>query len=88
VRIEVADTGTGIPPENVKKVFEPFFTSKSAGKGTGLGLSVTYGIVKMHHGDIRLQSNADPQAGPTGTTFVVTLPRQRPAQYESEKIGT
>ncbi|MEW6197641.1 MAG: [Fe-Fe] hydrogenase large subunit C-terminal domain-containing protein [Planctomycetota bacterium] len=78
VRIQVADTGVGIPPENRKKIFEPFFTTKAPGKGTGLGLSVTYGIVKMHQGDIRVESNADPQAGPTGTTFTVTLPRQRP----------
>ena len=77
VRIQVVDTGVGIPPENRKKIFEPFFTTKSAGKGTGLGLSVTYGIVKMHNGDIRVESNADPQIGATGTTFTVTLPRQR-----------
>jgi iron only hydrogenase large subunit-like protein/nitrogen-specific signal transduction histidine kinase len=80
VRIQVADTGIGIPPEHRKKVFEPFFTTKGAGKGTGLGLSVTYGIVKMHQGDIRVESNADPAVGPTGTTFTVILPRQRPAQ--------
>ncbi len=77
VRIEVTDSGIGIPPENLKKIFEPFFTTKSAGKGTGLGLSVTYGIVKMHQGDIRVVSNADPAGGPTGTTFTVTLPRER-----------
>lgn len=75
--LQVADTGCGIPPENRKKVFEPFFTTKGAGKGTGLGLSVTYGIVKMHNGDIRLESNVDAAAGPTGTCFTVTLPRQR-----------
>jgi len=65
VRVEVSDTGIGIPPAFCKQVFEPFFTTKSPGKGTGLGLSVTYGIVKMHNGDIKLESNADPQAGPT-----------------------
>jgi signal transduction histidine kinase len=75
VRIGVADTGTGIKPENINKVFEPFFTTKQMGKGTGLGLAVTYGIVKMHNGDIRVQSNSDPDKGPTGTTFIVTLPR-------------
>jgi two-component system, NtrC family, sensor kinase len=79
----VRDTGTGIPPENRKKIFEPFFTTKGAAKGTGLGLSVTYGIVKMHQGDIKLESNADPQAGPTGTTFTVMLPRQRTATGET-----
>jgi signal transduction histidine kinase len=77
VRFSVSDTGVGIPPENRKKIFEPFFTTKPAGVGTGLGLAVTYGIVKMHHGDIRVESNADPGAGPTGSTFTVTLPRRR-----------
>jgi signal transduction histidine kinase len=76
VMIAVIDTGTGIKPENIKKIFEPFFTTKQMGKGTGLGLAVTYGIVKMHSGDIRVQSNADPTHGPTGTTFTVTLPRR------------
>ncbi|MFB3893817.1 MAG: [Fe-Fe] hydrogenase large subunit C-terminal domain-containing protein [Phycisphaerae bacterium] len=76
--LEVADTGVGIPPENIKKIFEPFFTTKPIGKGTGLGLAVTYGIVKMHRGDISVQSNALPENGPTGSTFKVTLPRQQP----------
>ncbi len=76
VRLIVRDTGVGIPPENIKKVFDPFFTTKQMGKGTGLGLAVTYGIVKMHSGDIRVQSQADPAAGPTSTTFTVTLPRK------------
>ncbi len=75
VRISVSDTGVGIPQENLTKIFEPFFTTKSMGIGTGLGLAVTYGIVKMHRGDIRVESNADPSAGPTGTTFHLTLPR-------------
>ena len=71
----VEDTGVGIPKENVKRVFEPFFTTKQMGRGTGLGLAVSYGIVKMHRGNIKLKSNADQSAGPTGTTFTVTLPR-------------
>lgn len=73
--IEVQDTGPGIPEDIVKKVFEPFFTTKSIGKGTGLGLSITYGIVKMHSGDITFTSNCDPAKGPTGTIFKVMLPR-------------
>ncbi len=76
VRLKVTDTGCGIPAENRKKIFEPFFTTKQMGKGTGLGLAVTYGIIKMHSGDIRVESNADPKAGPTGTMFTVTLPRR------------
>ncbi len=72
----VSDTGIGIPRENINKVFEPFFTTKKMGKGTGLGLAVTYGIVKMHRGQISATSNADPSAGPTGTTFTVVLPRK------------
>ncbi|MCX5758084.1 MAG: ATP-binding protein [Candidatus Hydrogenedentes bacterium] len=73
--IAVTDTGRGIPQDNIGKIFEPFFTTKGMGKGTGLGLAVTYGIVKMHRGDIRVKSNADPSAGPTTTTFTVSLPK-------------
>jgi signal transduction histidine kinase len=83
VRVRVTDTGVGIRKEILSKVFEPFFTTKTIGKGTGLGLAVAYGIVKMHRGDIRVASNADPAAGPTGTTFTVTFPRQRePETFE------
>lgn len=73
--IEVQDNGTGIPRENLNKMFEPFFTTKPMGKGTGLGLPVVYGIVKLHRGDISVESNTDPMAGPRGTTFKVKLPR-------------
>ncbi|NLX14377.1 MAG: 4Fe-4S binding protein [Phycisphaerales bacterium] len=76
VCIAVSDTGVGIPEENRKKIFDPFFTTKEVGKGTGLGLAVTYGIVKMHHGNIEVESNADAAKGPTGTTFRVLLPRR------------
>ncbi len=76
IRISVSDTGTGIPKEHLGKIFEPFFTTKKVGQGTGLGLSIIYGIIKMHSGDIRVESNADPAQGPTGTTFTITLPRK------------
>jgi signal transduction histidine kinase/iron only hydrogenase large subunit-like protein len=76
VQVSISDTGVGIPKEIVKKVFEPFFTTKQGGKGTGLGLAICYGIVKMHRGSIMVQSNADPKAGPTGTTMTVKLPRR------------
>ena len=77
-RLAVSDTGVGIPAENIPKLYEPFFTTKKVGQGTGLGLAVTYGIVKMHRGDIKVISNADPAKGATGTTFTVSLPRRRP----------
>lgn len=74
-RIEVSDQGVGISKENREKIFEPFFTTKDIGKGTGLGLATIYGIVKMHNGKIEVDSNTDPEEGPTGTTFKVKLPR-------------
>jgi signal transduction histidine kinase len=75
--ISITDTGSGIHPENMDKLFTPFFTTKGIGKGTGLGLPIIYGIVKMHKGDISVLSNANKETGPTGTTFIITLPRQR-----------
>lgn len=80
LRLEVSDTGRGIRPEIADKIFEPFFTTKQIGRGTGLGLAVTYGIVKMHRGHIAVKSNADPARGPTGTTFMITLPREGPPE--------
>jgi len=74
VRLEVADTGSGIPPEHLSKLFDPFFTTKPPGKGTGLGLSVCLGIVQDHHGTITVDS----QLG-RGSTFIVTLPATRRA---------
>jgi signal transduction histidine kinase/iron only hydrogenase large subunit-like protein len=78
VSFSIRDTGIGISKENQSKVFEPFFTTKQIGKGTGLGLAVTYGIVKMHRGDITVVSNNDSSAGQTGTQFTVKLPRKAP----------
>jgi two-component system NtrC family sensor kinase len=69
IEISVADTGGGIPEENLSKLFNPFFTTKPLGKGTGLGLSIAYGIIKMHRGQISVKS----QLG-RGTTFTITLP--------------
>ena len=88
VLIRVSDTGVGIPEQNLPKVFEPFFTTKQLGKGTGLGLAVTYGIVKMHSGDVTVRSNADPAAGPTGTTFTVKLPRHAVAGAAAAVVPT
>jgi signal transduction histidine kinase len=78
VLLTVSDTGTGIPEEHLEKLFSPFFTTKQVGKGTGLGLAVTHGIVKMHRGQIAVESNADPARGPTFTTFTISLPRHEP----------
>ena len=87
VSIAVSDTGCGIPEENLKKIFEPFFTTKHIGKGTGLGLAVSYGIVKMHRGEIEVESNADQDFGPTGTTFTLILPRDVEDNTADEPTG-
>ncbi|MEI6079522.1 MAG: ATP-binding protein [bacterium] len=73
-RIEIEDTGTGIPEDVKKRIFEPFFTTKPAGKGTGLGLSVSYGIVKDHKGVLDVESKEG-----LGTTFIIQLPYKDPA---------
>jgi len=78
LKIKIEDRGSGISPKNMDKLFVPFFTTKPAGKGTGLGLSVSYGIVKMHKGQITVVSNDDSEKGATGTTFIITIPRKRP----------
>lgn len=75
VQIAISDTGVGIRQDNMDKLFTPFFTTKEIGKGTGLGLPLVYGIVKMHNGKIKVESNADPNKGQTGTEFIITLPR-------------
>ncbi|MFH1562913.1 MAG: ATP-binding protein [Nitrospirota bacterium] len=76
VLIKVSDTGKGILPENIPRIFDPFFTTKE--KGTGLGLAIVYNIIKRHHGRIEVSSVSD-----KGTTFTVTLPKQRETRKES-----
>ncbi|MFA7408690.1 MAG: ATP-binding protein, partial [Bacteroidales bacterium] len=75
ILITVRDTGIGISPNDMDKIFTPFFTTKEIGKGTGLGLATTYGIIKMHKGRIEVDSNNDPTKGPTGTNVRIILPR-------------
>ncbi len=69
IRISVQDTGYGIPPENMDKLFTPFFSTKDAVKGVGLGLAVSYGIIERHSGRIEVQSEVG-----KGSVFTVYLP--------------
>jgi PAS domain S-box-containing protein len=80
VRIQVEDTGSGMPREVIARAFEPFFTTKSKGEGTGLGLATVYGIVKQTGGDVQITSEPA-----TGTTFTVLLPAadEAPAEVET-----
>ncbi|CAG0952840.1 partial Sensor protein ZraS, partial [Anaerolineae bacterium] len=71
--VAVGDTGIGIPPENLKNIFSPFFTTRS--DGTGLGLAVSYGIVRDHGGNIQVESTAG-----RGSTFRVVLPLRQGEQ--------
>jgi PAS domain S-box-containing protein len=80
VIIEVADTGHGIKREDIKRIYDPFFTTKGMGRGTGLGLSVSHGILQEHGGAIFVDSVPG-----QGTTFQVTLPALRPAEAAAER---
>ena len=71
---EIADTGSGIPPEQLARIYDPFFTTKAIGRGTGRGLSITYGIGDAHAGTIRCDSTVG-----QGTRFTVSLPLSVPA---------
>jgi two-component system NtrC family sensor kinase len=73
VEISIIDTGCGIPEKNLKRIFDPFFTSKEVGKGTGLGLSVSHGIVRAHGGAIEVESTVG-----KGSTFRIYLPLEPP----------
>jgi len=70
--VECRDTGIGIPPEMMKDIYKPFFTTKEVGKGTGLGLYVSHEIIKKHKGEIRIDSREG-----TGTTVTILLPYER-----------
>jgi CheY-like chemotaxis protein len=86
-RVEVSDTGTGIAPEHLGRIFDPFYTTNPTGEGTGLGLSICHGIVKDLGGDIAVTSTSS-----KGTTFTVSLPvvdaseaEQRPASEPKQR---
>lgn len=78
---EISDTGIGIAPENVAKIYDPFYTTKGVGQGTGLGLAVSYGIVQEHAGHISVDSKPG-----HGTTFRITLPAAR-ARARLQAVG-
>ena len=81
VVISVEDTGSGIPPDILAKVVEPFFTTKPAGKGTGLGLSTVYGFANQSGGTLRINSAAD-----RGTVVELWLPRSQGALDAASEI--
>lgn len=76
LKFEFTDEGSGIPEEVKNRIFDPFFTTKMIGKGTGLGLPVSYGIIKMHGGQIRIDSNTERSKGAVGTKVTITLPME------------
>jgi signal transduction histidine kinase len=83
VRINIQDSGPGIPREHLRRIFDPFFTTKEIGKGTGLGLSLCYGYIQEHHGNITALS----QVG-KGTTFVIDLPIAENSEAPPEVIAS
>jgi CheY-like chemotaxis protein len=81
VSIGVTDTGTGMPPEVLARVFDPFYTTKPIGQGTGLGLSMVYGFAKQSKGQVRIYSEMG-----AGTTVQIYLPRHRGTE-EDETVA-
>ena len=82
VAISIIDTGCGISEKNLKRIFDPFFTSKDVGRGTGLGLSVSHGIVEAHGGFIEVESRVG-----EGSTFRIFLPLTPPSAESESKIS-
>ena len=79
VLVEVEDTGSGIAPDMIDRIFDPFYTTKEIGKGTGLGLSTVYGIVKQTGGFVYVDSEAG-----KGTSFHIFFPRHREAFEDAD----
>ena len=82
VRISIADTGRGIPPDVIDHIFEPFFTTKAQAAGVGLGLAIVYGIIERHHGTIDVESRPG-----GGTVFTIELPVRQPAVPAPAGVG-
>jgi two-component system NtrC family sensor kinase len=81
-RVDVSDTGHGISPEHIQRIYDPFFTTKGMRKGTGMGLAVTYGIVQEHKGSIEVSSRQG------GTRFQLRLPWSRAAVGQASGLST
>jgi len=73
VVVRVVDTGAGIDPKDLPRIFEPFYTTRPVSMGTGLGLSISYGIIKRHSGSMQVDSEVG-----SGTTFSIHLPVDKP----------
>lgn len=82
VYVSLSDTGNGIAPEALSRIFEPYFTTKEVGEGTGLGLSITYDIIKKHRGDISVESEVG-----LGTTFTIRLPFDRRSRPRDRRLS-
>jgi len=72
ISLTISDTGSGIAEEDMRRIFDPFFTKKDIGQGTGLGLSICYGIIEDHHGKVWAENNAT-----GGASFFIELPLPR-----------
>ncbi len=83
VELQVRDDGTGIAPDVLSKLFEPFTTTKELGKGVGLGLAISHSIVERHNGEIRVESELG-----RGTTFYIFLPLDANAASTTARNGT
>jgi two-component system sensor histidine kinase HupT/HoxJ len=84
VVVSVRDTGKGIPPDVLSRIFEPFYTTKEVGKGTGLGLAITYGIVQEHGGEIIATNHPG-----GGAVFRIELPtRSASGEHNDTTPGT
>ena len=82
IEVKVMDNGCGIKPENLSKLFTPFFTTKDMGKGTGLGLAIAYGVIKMHSGNITVDSELG-----KGTTFTISLPINKEENDSNKNVN-